>query len=713
MAVSSSSSSSKPTTSSAKNDKKKKKNQNRTKSPSRRNKSPGVRLVGGRIYDSKDGKTCHQCRQKTRDFSASCRNQSEKKKCTLNFCHKCLLNRYGDKADEVAGLYDWKCPKCRGICNCSFCMKKRGHWPTGVLVRTAKTTGFSSVSEMLHRKSSENLDSKEMVRDVNTSPKNQTAPNKAPAVASMRKRGRGSGFDGKSDSKLQSKLLKLNGIGKEARETKLKKLRKNDGNDREAAAVPSTRKRGRGSDFDGKSDSILQPELLKSNGIGKETRENKLKRLRKNDGNDNLRRVNENDNVLTRKSSSNKHRISQEISKKGKRIHGQDDGRQSIKINSDMKVLKKISKSTKIEDNETEFPNNVNIGKGASKNMAVTQLQKCEKHTVEVQEKVSVVEIPMPLGIELNNVAAIDMSTEDVGYALQFLEFCKAFEKVLNLRKGQPEFLLRELACGRSRRRMEDSSVVQFHIQLLSIILKDSGKKYPSSGHDKGGNSWFKVFSKCISNSQYPLKELMLDSFDIDGGAEYDKLDFSKKLRLLNFLCDEALSTADLRSRIDEQNSKFVRREKKVKDEVLATEKNMKKKLQDEAARAILAKNGVPLSISEHKDLVSKIKTKAAQTLAETLEATDMVPKKKQRSDAVRSEPVLLDGSGRKFWRLRSYSDEMDILLQDVGAEDMLASKDKWFTYGVEQRAMVEKYISSSRHLRNEGENCLTSVSND
>lgn len=30
--------------------------------------------------------------------------------------------RYGEKAEEMEALDDWKCPKCRGICNCSFCM---------------------------------------------------------------------------------------------------------------------------------------------------------------------------------------------------------------------------------------------------------------------------------------------------------------------------------------------------------------------------------------------------------------------------------------------------------------------------------------------------------------------------------------------------------------------------------------------------------------
>ncbi|XP_042013107.1 cell division cycle-associated 7-like protein [Salvia splendens] len=112
-------------------------------------KSPRIRLVGSRIYDSVNGKTCHQCRQKTRDFSAACKNHKIIKPCTIMYCHKCLLNRYGEKAEEVDGLGEWSCPKCRGICNGSVCMKKRGHQPTGILINMAKATGFSSVSEML------------------------------------------------------------------------------------------------------------------------------------------------------------------------------------------------------------------------------------------------------------------------------------------------------------------------------------------------------------------------------------------------------------------------------------------------------------------------------------------------------------------------------------------------------------------------------------
>jgi hypothetical protein len=90
-----------------------------------------------------------QCRQKTTDFAAACKQVKKKGTCTIKYCKKCLLNRYGfspasfslfhdlvhrflgwyglvfvrygENAEEAAGNNEWTCPKCRGICNCSFC----------------------------------------------------------------------------------------------------------------------------------------------------------------------------------------------------------------------------------------------------------------------------------------------------------------------------------------------------------------------------------------------------------------------------------------------------------------------------------------------------------------------------------------------------------------------------------------------------------------
>lgn len=48
-------------------------------------------------------------------------------------------------------------------------------------------------------------------------------------------------------------------------------------------------------------------------------------------------------------------------------------------------------------------------------------------------------------------------------------------------------------------------------------------------------------------------------------------------------------------------------------------------------AKALIAKNGVPLSISEHEAIISQIKRDAAQAHAEMLDAKGMVSNSKFR----------------------------------------------------------------------------------
>lgn len=47
----------------------------------------------------------------------------------------------------------------------------------------------------------------------------------------------------------------------------------------------------------------------------------------------------------------------------------------------------------------------------------------------------------------------------------------------------------------------------------------------------------------------------------------------------------------------------------------------------NELANAIIAKDGAPLSISEHDEIVRRIKCEAAQAHKEMLKSTGMVPK--------------------------------------------------------------------------------------
>ncbi|KAM4114633.1 hypothetical protein ACJW30_04G083400 [Castanea mollissima] len=594
------------------------KNKAKAKAKPTTKKSLGIRFIRGRVYDSQNGKSCHQ------DQGQWC--------------------RYGEKAEEMAVLDDWMCPKCRGICNCSFCMKKRGYHPTGSLAHTAKAKGFSSVLEMLRVEGSETLDSEKSLSQVSkasASSKKRKATNEESVMDLTRDCRKSNGTTGKSDSNFQAKPPKMNGIG------------------------------------------------IETNG-------SKQRNLSKDGGTKNSCNGNEDGDSLTEKSSSERYQSSEEASVQREETCKRNHDGQLSEMNGDRKIPKKMSRQcVKKEENKTEGPNNKKIDNAAAKHKPVKELHKCKRNIVEANR----IEIPLPQGIEVNSVAAIDIQADDVGHALQFLEFCEAFRQVLDLKKGQPEQLLREIACGRRQRQAQDSPIVRFHMQLLSMIQKDPVKGYPSLNQTIAGESWLQSLTKYISESQYLSEEMQMDSFDVNGDG-YDILDSSKKLRILNFLCDEVLGTE---SCIDVQNSE---REKKAKEHVLAEKekrekvKNIKKKLQDEMAGAILLKMGTPLSIAEHEDLVSKINLEAAQILEETLGASDVVFDKERQSDAVRSEPIFLDEHGHKFWILRCYSEKRDILLQDVQRGELVSIPERWYRYDVEQKAIVMKYISSLRKLK-------------
>lgn len=104
--------------------------------------------VSEKRYDSTNGTSCHQCRQKTDDLKTVCRNEN----CIGirgQFCGPCLRNRYGESVKEAIMDPDWFCPPCRNICNCSFCMKKRGRSCTGQLIGIARQSGYSDVKSFL------------------------------------------------------------------------------------------------------------------------------------------------------------------------------------------------------------------------------------------------------------------------------------------------------------------------------------------------------------------------------------------------------------------------------------------------------------------------------------------------------------------------------------------------------------------------------------
>uniref|UniRef100_A0A2H8TVT8 Cell division cycle-associated 7-like protein n=1 Tax=Melanaphis sacchari TaxID=742174 RepID=A0A2H8TVT8_9HEMI len=102
----------------------------------------------GKKYDSKEGTTCHQCRQKTMDQKSYCRHENCKGMRGM-FCGFCLGRRYGEDVAEALLNPLWACPPCRGRCNCSICRRDQGKDPTGQLAQVAKAKGYKSVCDLL------------------------------------------------------------------------------------------------------------------------------------------------------------------------------------------------------------------------------------------------------------------------------------------------------------------------------------------------------------------------------------------------------------------------------------------------------------------------------------------------------------------------------------------------------------------------------------
>ncbi|KAL9671517.1 hypothetical protein QQ045_009086 [Rhodiola kirilowii] len=607
----------------------------------KRTKSPGVRLVGGRIYDSENGKTCHQCRQKTMDFTAACNNLKKGKQCTIRYCHKCLFNRYGEKAEEKASLDDWKCPKCRDKCNCSFCMKKKGQRPTGILTHTAKATGFSSVSEML-----DVMGPQSKVKRVSASPKKGITHKK---------------------------------------ETALKKLcQENEG------ALPRK---------DVKDTSSNGIDELQSHTCSSADDLNSTKpRKRKHSHSKEMSEQNTNDDSNVEKS------VPVATSSHGKKLKNTEQASILDQNVAPAKSSKRKGLKHKIRNKEKTVEVVGSAKKNAAERVTVhTEDIDSESNSQHVNSKNMMnkeveADLILPTGIESISIAGTELPSSDVGQALQFLEFCSAFGKVFNLRKGQAEAIVREIVGGCERRRAQYSAAIQFHMELISLIEKDSGEKCSEMSPTMGKNSWLHAAMKCISNSKF---QHALSNFSISSEG-YNALDSSRKLMLLNFLCDEALDTEKCRSYIEEEYSKSLEQEKQGREKVTAAkekERVAKGKMQDELAKAIIAKSGAPLTISEHENIVSKIKIEAAEARAQLLEARGFLPNKEPRSDAVRTEPLFVDSDGNTFWKLKGFSDE-GILLQEIMEADGIVQKDHWFTYAVEQMSTLEKYISFRKQVK-------------
>ncbi|KAJ0256065.1 Zinc-finger domain of monoamine-oxidase A repressor R1 protein [Hirschfeldia incana] len=576
---------------------------------SKRKSDPGVRVIGGRIYDSSNGKCCHQCRQKTMDIVASCKAMKKEKQCTINFCHKCLLNRYGEKAEEVGGLVDWRCPKCRGICNCSFCRKKRGQSPTGILTHKAKASGHSSVSQLLE------VEGHEKFSYQKKKPKLENVSN-GDVVA-------------KDNSKGAGKIKKaLNKIKSELPKAKL-----------EDAFV----------------EDVVSKENNKATGkIKKVLKQTKIPQAKL--GNVSI----------------------EDVAKENNKGAGK---------------IKKAVNKTKNGFTKAK-PEDASVADVAKENNKAAGKIKKSKATNKVKEEEIQIEAKLPNGINFTNVSGIDIPSEEAGNVLQFLEFCSAFGKALDLKEGHAKSIVAEFfGSGRNSRRQQYCSVIPMMIQLMELISDDRDMSLSLSATD---STWFVSLGECLLQSGVLGDVFRPETFK-SGVSEYKKMNAPTRLKLLNFLCDESLSTLKMRNVIEDKSKESETKEKEAKEKAAAAkekEKQLRQKIQGDLIKAHMEKNGAPLSIEEHHKVLSQIKAEAKEAHGDMLKATS---RKRQRCDAVRTDPILLNDDGLALWKLKCFEEEPKFLLQDLGTFGDLSPHEKWLAFKPEQKQEIEKYISSNR----------------
>ncbi|VAI84744.1 unnamed protein product [Triticum turgidum subsp. durum] len=190
-----------------------------------------------------------------------------------------------------------------------------------------------------------------------------------------------------------------------------------------------------------------------------------------------------------------------------------------------------------------------------------------------------------------------------LGLHFSFMNSAAHLQRVLKIRKGQPEKILQVITGGGRIGREVPSVVADLHISLLSVIQED--REENPSDYSRNGDAWIIDTGKYISESTVISKELPLDCLS-QGVLGYKKLSPSLKLHVLNFLCDEALSTTTLKNWVLKQHESATERKVAAREKFRAVkekEKELKEKLTIKMAKPRFLRNG-----AEINSLVSQIK---------------------------------------------------------------------------------------------------------
>uniref|UniRef100_A0A0E0NDQ0 DDT domain-containing protein n=2 Tax=Oryza rufipogon TaxID=4529 RepID=A0A0E0NDQ0_ORYRU len=284
-------------------------------------------------------------------------------------------------------------------------------------------------------------------------------------------------------------------------------------------------------------------------------------------------------------------------------------------------------------------------------------------------------------GVVCTNILGADLEVKDVGPAIQLYEFCNSFGEIFQIRKGQPEQILQDIARDQQVEIVPEL-IADFHKNLLSVIKEDRGEK--NSIYITNGDAWLNDLGAYINELAFMSKELHLE-FVNKGTLGYNKLS-PCKLHVLNLLCDEALSTVKLRKLIEEQNGRAAERRNDAKAKLRAAK--AKEKELREGLKNDMKEGATPIE-GNRNQLISDIKK------AKEVKLTAI--KEKKLGTVLRSKPLMLEDR-EAYWKLDGYSNNKMLLLQEFDNENFTGN-DIWFEFTEDEEKTIENHAAIRRQL--------------
>ena len=189
----------------------------------------------------------------------------------------------------------------------------------------------------------------------------------------------------------------------------------------------SPRKMGKENSFDGKTDAGLNSQKSVTNCSEKKPKKTKREGLKE------MSNGSRDEGARPTRSSLIKPTVSEDISKKEVQINGKASSVLSKKKNSKTWVSNNVSVSPiKSEDKDAKTQQDAGMPNALKNENARAKPKKVRMPwcTMNLENTELDADIPMPQGASLASIADIELPPEDVGHALQFLEFCASFGKV-------------------------------------------------------------------------------------------------------------------------------------------------------------------------------------------------------------------------------------------------------------------------------------------